>query len=1379
MGKEMSPQCPKCSATLEGNAPEGLCAPCLLEAAAMTQHEGPDSRPEVGTLIPYFGDYEVIEQIARGGMGIVLKARQRTLNRLVALKLISGGPLVSNDIVQRFRTEAEAAANLDHPNIVPIYEIGEQDGQHYFSMQLIDGPSLDKRLHGKPLPNREAALLLSKVSRALDHAHQRGVLHRDVKPGNILIDSSGEPRVTDFGLAKLVQRDSQITHTQVTLGTPSYMSPEQARGESKNLTTATDIYGLGAVLYETLTGSPPFAGGTSFETVQHVLEREPRKPSLLNPNCDPDLETICLKCLEKDPARRYPSAEAAGQELDRWLRGEPIQARPASPPERIWKWIKRHPVVSAFSAALTVAIVAGVVGVFLQWRRAEYHRAIAESERSNSDRAREAAETEGYRASIGLAQSLVERGDIEKAESTLLALPEALRNWEWGWLVAQCHQAWLTIQAWDNKPNSDMQISLGHHHVQLSRDGRLVAVWSGTNVAVFNTQDGKLVQRVAPVRPDRPVDDIQFSESMEDLVVDQARNGLAVDLRTGKYFPFPKQAWGAFPDRAGRGAYTVLYENSNTLALMLLSIAAAHGPYMCIFDASSMPAVRLIDYKTSRMVQSFENTPAFARPVLTPDGKSLLSVRRLAPGAADGAQGIVAWDSTTGKIRSVIKDLSPPDRPSQVIVMEENGSTWAALSASNDVSIYDTGSKQPRVIIPSGTPITELELIQRTQGHWLILRNADASLRVISTETGIEVCRIPNRTYAWDVSPDGRYIITIGGEWIAQIWRLRDGKLLKTLAGHRDILIDARFSPDGKVAITCGSSGTVKLWTGLFEAEDFELAGDQFFVLEAFSPDGAYLATTHFDRVVRIWDARTRQVVKVLRGLRQWAFGLAWSPDGRTIAAAGAEGRLLLWDVRSGALERVLTGFSGIGEQVAFSPTAPLLGLATSDGDLRVWNTTSWQLVREGAGEKGEGACLAWSRDGRMLAAGSLSNPVKVFHGNEKEPFFIGKPAKVLAWSSDGKWLAGGREDGTINLCNPASREISRSWKGRGAVRGLVFSEDGARLFVTRTEDMIDYGRPALEICDPRAETYRVLLAVDSSRQPYTHLASGGSRTIFAAGGSAGTLFEAFPWKSTQYIAGTGASLDSRIKNQAAEFWTQRHEAARSSSGFSESPPERLGLFPRTLWPEREADAPESAIDLTHWYNGWLDVPWPSVTLTGDLANDYSFVRPGIHHPTAPLTQETNEVRGDLGFDLRGLIAVCGRTNTSPELRLFYPNAVRGIEINAKAKRLYFVQGTTRSGGRAEVARYIIHYVDGTESTIPLLYWDWDGNKKNIYNWLDGSIFSKYCSALLRSHIPGSDRRKTIYTFSWINPFPEKLIRDLDFEAVTEDSSFLAAITRD
>ena len=306
-----------------------------------------------------FGDYELLEQIGRGGQGVVFRARQKSLNRTVALKIIGLGQWASKAHLKRFRLEAEAAARLEHPGIVPIHDVGERDGSCYFSMKFVEGGQLDEVVKRTPISIRQAVELIAKVARTVHYAHEHGILHRDIKPGNILLDAKGEPHLTDFGLARLVESESSVTQTLDVLGTPSYMAPEQAVGNNAAVSSATDVYGLGAVIYQLLTGQPPFAGGATYETIKLLLDTEPKQPRLLNPKIDRDLSTICLKCLEKDPKRRYPSALALAEDLERWLKHEPILARHTGVFARGKKWVRRNPTSALLAASLIALMAAG------------------------------------------------------------------------------------------------------------------------------------------------------------------------------------------------------------------------------------------------------------------------------------------------------------------------------------------------------------------------------------------------------------------------------------------------------------------------------------------------------------------------------------------------------------------------------------------------------------------------------------------------------------------------------------------------------------------------------------------------------------------------------------------------------------------------------------------------------------------------------------------------------------------------------------------------------------------------------------------------------------------------------------------------------------
>jgi hypothetical protein len=577
----------------------------------------------VGTRVRYVGDYELLEEIARGGMGVVFRARQVSLNRIVALKMILAGQLASEADVQRFKTEAEAAANLDHPNIVPIYEVGEHAGMHYFSMKFIDGGRLAAGRGLTPGDLRAGVKLLATVASAVHHAHQRGILHRDLKPANILVDKHGEPHVTDFGLAKRVSGGGELTQSGAIVGTPSYMAPEQARG-AKALSTHIDVYSLGAILYELLTGRPPFQAASPLDTVLQVLEREPDHPLSVRPLADRDLATICMKCLEKDPARRYGAAALLADDLDHWLSGEPISARAVGPIERGWRWCRRKPALASLAAAVVLALVGGaVVSTYFaieaaaratqaeenarraddnarraddnarradnQAREANRNAQLARDESAKAQAQRLRAERNAYAARAQLLQATWHEAQAGRGlklldEQRPAAGAADLRDFEWRLLARWWHSDLLSVAVGDYSANWLSKVAF-------SPDNRLLAAGSGKTVKVFNAFTGATKQTIRG--PFEEVSGIAFSPDGKRLAV--LTRGRPQRGKPGRFNFAP--ALVTVHDLAG-GKQVVRFNCRD-----FWSYDLAYSPDGRLLAMASMGAIELHDSETGKSVR--------------------------------------------------------------------------------------------------------------------------------------------------------------------------------------------------------------------------------------------------------------------------------------------------------------------------------------------------------------------------------------------------------------------------------------------------------------------------------------------------------------------------------------------------------------------------------------------------------------------------------------------------------------------------------------------------------------------------------------------------------------------------------------------------------
>src|SRR5262245_50403711 len=493
--------CAQCGAALPEGILHGLCLRCLAREAGgiLAARARSDMSPDL-TPLRYFGDYELLEEIARGGMGVVWKARQVSLNRTVAVKMLLAGKFSSPEFVQRFRAEAEAAANLQHPHIVAIHEVGEHDGHQYFSMDYVQGQNLSEFVWDQPLPARRAAALLKTVAEAVHHAHQHGILHRDLKPANILIDQNGEPHVTDFGLAKrlddsqLSTIDRQLTLTGQVLGTPAYTSPEQAGGRRADVGPATDVYSLGAVLYFLLTNRAPFVAVSLEETLRQVHELDPVSPRLLNPSVPRDLETICLKCLSKDARRRYDSAQALADDLERFLNNEPIHSRPVSNIEKVLRWCRRKPALAILSLALLLVGTVGLGGILWQWRRAESNSSDALQHAARETAQRQRAEEAVTLLELQRAEDLLDKDEINMGVAYLARM---VRQQPTNHIAVRRLLSALTQRNFALPVGLPLRHDKRLRYAEFSPDGRLVATASlDCSAGIWNAGTVELIGKL-------------------------------------------------------------------------------------------------------------------------------------------------------------------------------------------------------------------------------------------------------------------------------------------------------------------------------------------------------------------------------------------------------------------------------------------------------------------------------------------------------------------------------------------------------------------------------------------------------------------------------------------------------------------------------------------------------------------------------------------------------------------------------------------------------------------------------------------------------------------------------------------------------------------
>jgi serine/threonine protein kinase/WD40 repeat protein len=1128
----------------------------MKQAAAPPQHTEAitlapgEVKPANGSLgtVRYFGDYQLEDEIARGGMGVVYKARQVSLNRIVALKMILAGQLASPQDVERFHTEAEAAANLDHPNIVPIYEVGEHDGQHYFSMKLVEGPSLGKAIADCRLQTADlqkaAARLMIDVARAVHYAHQRGIIHRDLKPANILLQAqsaicnlqSAIPMVTDFGLAKRVQGGSNLTQSGAIVGTPSYMAPEQARAE-KGLSTAVDVYSLGAILYELLTGRPPFVAATPLDIILQVLEREPAPPRSLNPSIDRDLTTIFLKCLEKNPASRYETAAALADDLERWSRGEPILARPVGKLERSWRWCRRNPVVAGLTAAMVLLLLTGSIvstyfGIQASWRAKESDdnakRADTNAKRADAKtiEAADALKESRRRLSELYVKNGIQLMDSGDLFGSLVWFTEALKIDEDDKDRARIHR--LRIAAVLRQCPRLTHVYYPGRKDLNSQDGALPHndwPWRGTAIS----QDGS---RVAVIRPEGKtailhVWDTHSRKLLSSKATSAVWDGAGfspdgrylIPLSNNSFFP-----WG--PD--GKTAQNTLevWDADKGRSLghplpysgMLIGVAfRADGQRLAILSRihpeTSGPAkfyeARVWEPASGKPVTGIIKLPAYGNEndepscSFSPDGKKLLL-------KGSNEQGVTVWDAATGqparlwKFEERVTNAQFSDDGRRLVTIEDGIAQVWNVATMNAVSppLKHPGADSA-TLSPSGhhvlTKMPTGELRADEYQRW----NADTGAAIGPRVKGPGWPGGPalNRGFGGpDVTLDEDGSILQVRQKRTVEWSVVPAKgwspLLPPLHGSTPIA-GWHWSREHRQALIGHTDGTVWSWDAagpaagayLYDARYlFDRPADD-------TDDRGYTRALHFSRdgkrLLRLeWlrasvaDAVTGKPLAPAWHVPARIHDAAFSPDGSRAVVVDHKGVVQVWDCATGKPAGPPLRHDLPDVRLRWlSPDASRIITTSQDrndvGIWQLWDTADGKVLAS-SGKQSIGSKNTTAQ--QMIAAASPDGKRIAMLVNAALPFSGGPGHEILIWET-----ATGQRLPSVQMESGMAAGMSAKWNGLsfnpagdrlaalagGPVR--VWDVDSGRLVTTLTERF-----PAISVAfSPDPAVSRLLIATE------------------------------------------------------------------------------------------------------------------------------------------------------------------------------------------------------------------------------------------------------------------------------------------------------------
>jgi WD40 repeat protein len=1005
------------------------------EAVATTVGEPPrqaeESRRANASTGPFptIPGYEILSELGRGGMGVVYEAEQTAARRTVALKMILGGQASEGERA-RFKTEAEAIARLQHPGIVQVFEVGEHAGTPFFTLEFCAGGSLAGKLKGTPLPPREAAGVVESLARAVKAAHDKGVLHRDLKPGNVLLTEDGTPKVTDFGLAKKLDDVGQ-TQSGAVMGTPSYMAPEQAQGRNKELGPACDVYALGAILYECLTGRPPFKAATVVETLMQVVADDPAAVRQLNALVPVDLETVCLKCLRKDPGQRYESASALAEDLRRFQAGEPVAARPVGAAERGWRWCRRNPVLAGMMATVAVVVLTaatGGTGLFVhasqQSQRAEERDKAARNEtdlRKQSENARaEAVEAKG-KAEEEKSKAEEAKGQAERASGEADVQRKAAED-------AKALNARFLMCA---------QLARAEALSQ-SDPGQAKELLYDVNVIPIALRD--TAWRVHERACSRW--ELATLRGHTDMVFAVAYSPDGQTLATGA----ADQTVRLWDPRTGQTRVTLKGHTGGINSVVF----APDG--QTVVTGSLDSTVRLWDATTGRPKATLQgHTAAVALVAFAPDGQTL------ATGSHDTT--VRLWDVTTGRTRATLQGHTSPVTS---LAFGPDGSTLATGSGDQTVRLWDPRTGQARAALKEHTGgVTCLAFCPG--GSTLAIASPDQSVRLWDATTGQHktTLRGPPGANAMAFSPDGQTLATGSADRTVRLWDATTGQHKVTLRGHMSQISSVVFSPDGLTLASASWDQTVRLWDVTARQPKATFRGHAEMVTAvAFSPDGRTLVSGSWDQTVRLWDAQTGRTKATLQGHTDLVSAVAFGPDGLSLASGSSDETVRLWDAGTGHTRAILKGHTSNIRSVVFSPDGQTLASGSNDKTVRLWDAGTGQTKATLHGHTLWVLSVAFSPDGHTLASGSEDKTVRLWDARTgptravlrgptdfvRSVAFSPDGRRIFAWdAATDKVLAWTVEDGQpADAANPprpaANQAISPDKLLRAEARGNVIA---------------------------------------------------------------------------------------------------------------------------------------------------------------------------------------------------------------------------------------------------------------------------------------------------------------------------------------------------